>query len=140
MPTIFIKKGREKSILQRHPWIYSGSIQRLEGSPEPGSTVQVNDYRGEFLGWAAYSPVSQIRGRIWSWDPAEKIDALFFEKRLNHSIDLRKKLAIEEQSSAFRLVHAESDGIPGLIVDRYNDSLVIQLLSAGVEFLAQGPD
>ena len=134
MPVVSIKKGREKSILHRHPWIYAGSINRVEGSPEAGETVKIVDSRGGFLAWAAFSLTSQIRCRIWSWDQTEKIDRPFFESRLQKSLELRQKLRISEQNSAYRLVHGESDGIPGLIVDRYADTLVIQVLSAGSEF------
>ena len=134
MPAIFVRRGREKSILQRHPWIFSGSVERVDGSPQPGETVQVNNSKGDFLAWAAFSPISQIRARIWSWDPSEKIDASFFEKQFRKSIELRERLAISSRSTAYRLIYAESDGVPGLIVDRYNDILVVQILSTGAEF------
>lgn len=106
MPAIFVRRGREKSILQRHPWIFSGSVERVDGSPQPGETVQVNNSKGDFLAWAAFSPISQIRARIWSWDPSEKIDASFFEKQFRKSIELRERLAISSRSTAYRLIYA----------------------------------
>jgi len=131
---IILKSGRDKSVRQRHPWLFSGSIDRCSGTPAVGETVRVISSLGELLGWAAYSPVSQIRARIWSFNPDEVIDATFFEQRLEKAIQSRRNYAENQQTDAYRLVHGESDGIPGLIVDRYNDYLVAQFLSAGVEY------
>ena len=134
MAELYLKPGREKSALQRHPWIFSGAVDHVTASPVRGETVRVLNFKGEPLGWAAYSPVSQIRARLWSNDPAATIGSDFLKARLAQSIALRSRLAISDQTTAYRLVHAESDGIPGFIVDRYNDNLVIQVLSAGAEF------
>ena len=134
MAEIFLKPGREKSVIQHHPWIFSGAIDRVSGSPGAGETVRVLNSFGVLLGWAAYSPVSQIRARLWSNDPGEMIGIDFLRDRLSRALALRQNLAIANQTTAYRLVHAESDGIPGLIVDRYNDRLVVQVLSAGAEF------
>ncbi len=129
---LILKVDREKPVLQRHPWIFSGAIGDLEGDPEPGSTVEITNYQGEFLAWGAYSPTSQIRARIWSWDQDRIIDKEFFHNRLERSISYRDKIGYAHPMR--RLVHAESDGIPGLIVDQYGDVLVVQVLSAGIEF------
>jgi 23S rRNA (cytosine1962-C5)-methyltransferase len=135
MAEIHLKPGREKSVLQHHPWIFSGAVDRVSGSPGVGETVRVLDSTGSHLGWAAYSPASQIRARLWSYDPpGVTVGIDFFRDHLSRSLSLRKSLAISDQTTAYRLVHAESDGIPGLIVDRYNDRLVVQVLSAGAEF------
>jgi 23S rRNA (cytosine1962-C5)-methyltransferase len=133
MKKLILKKGREKAILRRHPWIFSGAVQSTEGRPESGETVAVHDARGQFLAWAAYSPDSQIRARIWSWDEDEKIDSGFFKDRIRQAMALREAWVNQNDSTAWRLIHAESDGLPGLVVDRYNDVLVMQILSAGVE-------
>jgi len=133
MNQIVLKKGREKAILRRHPWIFSGAIQRVGGQPGLGETVAVLDSKEQFLAWGAYSPQSQIRVRIWSWDQDASIDQAFFQKRIEHALQLRKAWINEGETTACRLVHGESDNLPGLIVDRYNDSLVIQILSAGAE-------
>ncbi len=133
MKKLILKKGREKAILRRHPWIFSGAVQSIEGQPESGETVAVQDSKGQFLAWAAYSPESQIRARIWSWDANEHIDVNFFTKQIRSAIDLRQTWVDQTASSALRLVHAESDSLPGLVVDRYNDVLVMQILSAGIE-------
>lgn len=130
---LILKAGREKSVNQRHPWIFSGAVERVEGAPEIGATVQVVSSKGEVLAVAAYSPHSKIQARIWSFDPFEKINPYFFHQRLMNAIDRRIGYANSE-TNAVRLVHAESDGLPGLIVDRYADWLVVQFLSAGVEY------
>jgi 23S rRNA (cytosine1962-C5)-methyltransferase len=132
-PRLFLKPGREKSVVQRHPWIFSGSIQRADGEPGLGETVAVCAASGEFLGWAAYSPASQIRARLWSFQEEEAIDAEFFRRRFQKAIELRSQVLQAEETNAIRLVNAESDGLPGLIVDRYADVLVMQVLSAGPE-------
>lgn len=133
MNKLILKKGREKAILRKHPWIFSGAIQSLEGQPDLGETVAVHDYGGQFLAWAAYSPQSQIRARIWSWDQADSINQDYFRTKILSAIELRKAWIDPAQTTAYRLIHAESDRLPGLVVDRYNNSLVIQILSAGIE-------
>jgi 23S rRNA (cytosine1962-C5)-methyltransferase len=133
MKRLILKKDREKALLRRHPWVYSGAIQAVEGSPAHGETVAIHDAYGQFLAWGAYSPDSQIRARVWSWEQNEGIDANFFRRRIQAALHLRQTWINPAQNSAYRLVHAESDGLPGLVVDRYNDSLVLQILSAGAE-------
>jgi 23S rRNA (cytosine1962-C5)-methyltransferase len=132
MKKVVIKKGREKPLIRRHPWIFSGAIQQVEGDPNAGEPVPVEDSRGNFLAWGAYSPQSQIRIRIWSWDQKQDITPDFLRKRIQASLDYRKRIGIDYPM--MRLVHAESDGLPGLIVDRYGDVLVYQLLTAGIEY------
>ncbi|MEO8135026.1 MAG: class I SAM-dependent rRNA methyltransferase [Betaproteobacteria bacterium] len=132
MPTYVLNPGREKSLLHRHPWVFSGAIGTTKGEVTAGATVDVIAEDGRFLGRAAASPTSQIRARIWSFDPRIAVDAAFFEQRLRAAVAWRDPLFSSDNTAA-RLVHAESDGLPGLIVDRYADTLVVQLLSAGVE-------
>lgn len=133
MAAILLRPGREKSLLRRHPWIFSGAVQQVEGDFEPGATVDVLSSRREFLARAAYSPASQIRARVWTFEE-EPVDVDFFRRRIRSAMDTRRSLAIQARSDAYRLVYAESDGIPGLIVDRYRDVLVLQSLTAGSEF------
>jgi 23S rRNA (cytosine1962-C5)-methyltransferase len=130
---IHLKPGREKSVLRRHPWIFSGAVSKVEGEPPSGETVLVLDSKGSFLARAAYSPHSQIRARIWSWDESEMIEAEFFNRRLARAIAARSLVPELVNSEALRLVHGESDGIPGFVADRYGDTLVVQILSAGAE-------
>ena len=133
MNRLFLKKGREKSLRRRHPWIFSGAIERLAGKPGPGDTVEIRDAAEKPLALAAYSPKSQIRARVWSFEPAASVDAAFFRGRIERAVAIRDGLAASRHTNAMRLVHGESDGLPGLVVDRYADVLVAQFLAAGVE-------
>lgn len=129
MKAITLRPGKERSLQRRHPWVFEGSIGK--GRADLGETVKVQSADGHFLAWGAYSPESAIKVRAWSFDEAERIDARFFERRLQTALAARERMA--EPSNAWRLVHGESDGLPGLIVDRYVDTLVAQFLSAGAE-------
>jgi len=129
MKTIQLRDGKERSLLRRHPWVFQGSIAK--GGGDAGETVRVVSSSGDFLAWAAYSPSSSIRVRAWSFDEAERIDEAFFAHRIAAALRLREQLAID--SNGVRLVHGEADGLPGLIVDRYADTLVAQFLAAGTE-------
>lgn len=131
MDEIILKPGRERSVRQRHPWLFSGSVANLSGNPAAGGTVRVVSAGGEPLGWAAYSPVSQIRARMWTFDPDVVIDQAFFQALIERAIQRRSGYADLKTTDAYRLVHGESDGLPGLVVDRYGDYLVVQFLSAG---------
>jgi 23S rRNA (cytosine1962-C5)-methyltransferase len=129
MKTITLRDGKERSAQRRHPWMFEGSI--ASGKADSGETVRVNAHDGRFLAWGAYSPASMIRVRAWSFDELERIDAAFFRRRVERAVALRSRLPIE--SDGVRLIHGEVDGLPGLIVDRYGDTLVAQFSSAGVE-------
>jgi 23S rRNA (cytosine1962-C5)-methyltransferase len=128
-----LKAGREKSLRRRHPWIFSGAVEKVTGNPGAGDTVEVKDQAGKVWARAAYSPKSQIRARVWTFDPAEEVDGALFRHRIMRAIALREGLQAAKVGNALRLVHGESDGLPGLIVDRYADVLVVQFLSAGVD-------
>lgn len=129
MKVIRLREGKERSLLRRHPWVFQGSIAK--GGGDAGETVRVEAADGRFLAWAAFSPTSMIRVRAWSFDEAERIDAGFFARRIEEALAFRKRLAVP--SDAVRLIHGEADGLPGLIVDRYGDTLSAQFLSAGTE-------
>jgi 23S rRNA (cytosine1962-C5)-methyltransferase len=129
MKTIRLRDGKERSLIKRHPWVFEGSI--ASGRADPGETVRVESAAGEFLAWGAYSPTSSIRVRAWSFDAAERIDAAFFERRIARAVAVRARLPIE--SDAMRLIHGEADGLPGLVVDRYGDTLSAQFTATGVE-------
>jgi len=130
---IILKAGREKSLLRRHPWIFSGAIERVDGMPASSDTLPVRDDAGNFLAWAAYNPDSQITARVWSWHEQETIDARFFRNRIANALSARSELKLADKSNGMRLIHAESDGLPGLIVDQYGDVLVMQIGSVGAE-------
>ena len=129
MKTIRLRDGKERSLQRRHPWIFESAI--ASGGADAGETVRVESHAGQFLAWAAYSPTSKIRARAWSFNPDQRIDAAFFVAAVGRAVSARTLFGI--QSDGLRLVHGESDGLPGLIVDRYGDTLVAQFLSCGVE-------
>ncbi len=133
MHRVILRPDRDDSLKRRHPWIFSGAIAHLEGTPEVGESVLVCTHAGRACGVGAWSPQSQIRVRLWSFDPAAEVDAAFLAGRLRQAVAFRGRLPGLSDSSACRLVAAEVDGLPGLIVDRYGDFLVVQFLSAGVE-------
>lgn len=130
-PRLILRVGKEKSLLRRHPWIFSGAVERLDGHSTNGDTVEVRSQSGQFLGWAAANTQSRIVGRVWSFDERSRIDADFFRSRLQEAIALRGRVMEAGPGQAVRLVHGESDGLPGVVVDRYAATLVLQLSSAG---------
>jgi len=134
MATIILKKDREKSVLRQHPWVFSGAIAACQDSAQPGETVEVVSSKGQFLGRGAYSPKSQITVRFWSFNQDEQITAEFFRQRLKTAIHARQQMLDMQNVNAYRLVNAESDGLPGIVIDRYGDYVVGQFLSAGAEF------
>ena len=131
VPALVLKAGREKSLLRRHPWVFSGAVDRADARAQAGDTVAVRACTGAFLAWTAISPQSQIRARVWSWDENERIDEGFFENRVRAAIGRRGALAAA--ASAVRLVHGEADALPGVVCDRYDDVVVFQFSSAGAE-------
>jgi 23S rRNA (cytosine1962-C5)-methyltransferase len=129
MKSIRLKEGKERSLQRHHPWVFESAVAK--GSADAGETVRITAADGRFLAWAAFSPASKIRARVWSFDEAQRIDAPFLEALVQASV--RARAGFDIQSDSARLIHGESDGLPGLIVDRYGDTLVAQFLSAGVE-------
>lgn len=130
---IILKEGREKSLLRHHPWVFSGAVDRIDGAPCSGDTLPVYDATGKFVVWVACNTSSQITARVWSWNQDEIIDAAFFRRKIATALAGRTGLNLDKDSSGMRLIHAESDGLPGLIVDQYGDVLVMQIGSAGAE-------
>jgi 23S rRNA (cytosine1962-C5)-methyltransferase len=134
MNKLILKPGREKSLKRRHPWVFSGAVARVQGKPEPesGETIEVRAASGEFLAVAAFSPESQIVARVWDWNE-RAIDRAFFRERIDGAVAHRRALVDAAATDACRLLHGESDGLPGVVADRYGDTLVLQLSSAGAE-------
>lgn len=131
MNTIYLKPDRDKAPRLRHPWVFAGAVARVDGGPQPGDTVEVRAADGAWLARGSYSPHSQIRARLLTWDEAEPVDAAFWRRRLERALAARAALGLSAgETTAYRLVHAESDGVPGLVVDRYGEFLVAQFLSA----------
>ena len=133
LPELILHPGREDSVLRRHPWVFSGAVRKVSGDPATGDTVIVRSSKGQALGAAAWSPASQIRARFWHFDGEAPVDADFFRGRLDAALRRREAIAVDGRTDALRLVASEADGLPGLIVDRYADVLVMQFLSAGAE-------
>ncbi|WP_282177376.1 class I SAM-dependent methyltransferase [Vibrio nereis] len=135
-PAIYLVKGREKSLRRKHPWVFSRGISKVEGEPALGETVDIFTHDGKWLAKAAYSPNSQIRARVWSFNK-EDINKAFFVKRIQGAQLLREDIIERDSLTGYRLIAAESDGLPGITIDKYQDFLVCQLLSAGAEFHKQ---
>lgn len=133
MAELRLKRGRDKPVRHRHPWIFSGAVEAVGGSPGPGEIVDILSAEGEWLARGAYSPQSQIRARIWTWQESEAIDRGFVVGRVAGAIRARSALAADPEVTAYREVFSESDGVPGLIVDRYGDFRVAQFLTVGAE-------
>jgi 23S rRNA (cytosine1962-C5)-methyltransferase len=133
MARVVLKRGRAKPVLNRHPWIFSGAIKRVEGEVADGEVVVVADYRGRFLARGYLNRCSQIAVRLLTWDEGEVIGRDFWRRRLERAVASRQALADDPSTDAYRLVNAESDLLPGLVVDRYDDYLVVQFLTLGIE-------
>lgn len=134
-PRIILHAQRDVSVRRRHPWLFSGAIARVEGKPEPGALVAVHSFDGAFLAWGHYSAASQIRARLFAWGDADFVPEMpeFWRARLERAIAARQPLLADGTTTACRLVNAESDHIPGLVVDRYGNVVVVQYLSAGTD-------
>jgi 23S rRNA (cytosine1962-C5)-methyltransferase len=132
MANLVLKAGKERSFIRRHPWVYATAIAKLQGNATAGDTVEVVSSNGDWLARAAYSPNSQLRARVWTFNQEERVDRDFFQQRLTASFARRNYL--KSRGNALRMVFGEADGLPGLVVDQYADWLVVQLMSAGVEF------
>ena len=130
---IKLHKGKEKSLLRGHPWIFDGAVAEVAGEPSSGETVDVIAANGQWLARAAYSPASTIRARVWTFYRDEAIDQAFFDRRVRQALAYREKLAIPTLSNTYRIIHGESDGLPGCVVDKYGPFLVCQFLCAGTE-------
>ena len=131
MTELILKPGKERSLYRRHPWIFEGSVARLNGRAKPGDTVDVLDADGRVLARAAWSPKSQIRARIWSFDSQTIIDDAFFKRRVADAVARRQAMPQLAGQEGMRLIHGESDGLPGVIADRYGDTICLQLTAAG---------
>jgi 23S rRNA (cytosine1962-C5)-methyltransferase len=134
MKTIRLGSGRERSVLRKHPWIFESAIEEIRGDPLSGETIEVYSQRGDWIARAAFSPSSKIRARIWTWDREEKVDEAFIAHRVQSAIMRRSQFAARTDLSAYREIYAEADGLPGLVVDRYNEFRVVQISTAGAEY------
>lgn len=134
MPSIKLKRGRDKSFSRKHPWIFSGAIDSVKDINVNGETVDIISSDGKLLGYGSYSKQSQISVRVLSFNPEDKIGKDFILHRAENAIQFRKQIFNNESTNSYRVINAESDSVPGLVVDKYADYLVCQFLSAGAEF------
>lgn len=131
MKRLHLFPGREKLALNRHPWIFSGAVARLEGAPTPGEVVEVRTAEGAFVAYGQYNPTSKIRVRLMEWHEGTAVDELWYRKRIEEAWALRAPLTAE--TDALRVFFSESDGIPGLMADKFGPYLVVQFLTSGAE-------
>ncbi len=133
MPTLVLKNGRDKSVRNRHPWLFSGAINRIEGTLQSGDVVEIRAANGDWIGRGFYNPHSQIRARIFCWDESEPIGADFWRRRLERALAGRTNWQVADSTDAYRLAFGEADQMPGLIVDKYGEYLIVQCLTAGID-------
>jgi 23S rRNA (cytosine1962-C5)-methyltransferase len=132
MIDVILKKGKEKAAILRHPWIFSGAIEKIKGKPENGELVSVISANKEFLAYAYYNDQSRVALRLLEWDENTTIDQDWYAQKLKNAIAARAHI-LNEDTNTCRLVFSEADFLPGLIVDQYADFLSLQILSAGME-------
>ena len=137
MNSIILKKSVDSFIKRKHPWIFSGALEKVDGNPSKGETVQIFTSEKKLVGLGSFSPSSQIRVRVWTFNPEEKIDEAFFRGKIDQAKSLREKILNVSLTNAYRIINSESDGLPGLIIDRYGEYIVCQFLSSGVEFFKE---
>ena len=135
MARVFVKKGKARPFWYRHPWVFSGAVDRVEGDVRDGDVVTVADVDGSFIGAGFYNSSSQIRVRILSHRSGQTVDPSFFEARLDRAVALREKILRlgENGTTGYRLVHGEGDGLSGVAIDRYGDHIVIQFSAIGAK-------
>src|ERR1700690_1020788 len=132
---IFLKRGRANPLWHGHPWVYSGAVEREDGSAEPGAAVAVSDSDGRLIGHGLWNPRSQIRVRMMTFGD-QPVDAALIKQRVEEAVQLRKKLGMpSETTDAYRLINSEGDALPGLIVDVYGKVAAVQFTALGMKQL-----
>lgn len=133
MVEIKLKKGKEKAVLQRHPWVFSGALEKIKGTPENGDVVKVCSANNDFLAYGYFNSQSRVAVRLLEWDENQVIDEAWYEQKINQAITSRTHLLKNKNTNTYRLIFSEADFLPGLIVDKYDDFLSVQILSSGIE-------
>ena len=132
MVEIKLKKGKEKAVLQRHPWVFSGALDKIKGSPENGDVVKVVSANNDFLAYGYFNGQSRVAIRLLEWNENISIDEAWYTQKINTAITSRTHL-LTKDTNTYRLIFSEADFLPGLIVDKYADFLSVQILSTGIE-------
>lgn len=133
MVEIKLKKGKEKAVLQRHPWVFSGALEKIKGEPKNGDVVKVLSAQNEFLAYGYFNDQSRVAVRLIEWNESQAINKAWYSQKINQAIEARAHLLQKEDTNAYRLIFSEADFLPGLIVDKYADFLSVQILSTGIE-------
>jgi len=133
MIEVILKKGKEKAVLHRHPWVFSGAIEKVKGKPENGDVVKLIDAKGAFLAYGFYNDQSRVALRLLEWDEAAEINEQWFKAKVAAAVESRNNILVDGVTNTCRLIFSESDYLPGLIVDKYADHLAVQVLTSGIE-------
>lgn len=130
---VILKKGKEKAVLQRHPWVFSGAIERVKGKPVNGDIVRLADAQGGFMAYGFYNDQSRVALRLLEWKEDVAVDESWFRNRVATAIAGRNEVLSDPKTNTCRLIFSEADYLPGLIVDKYADYLSVQVLTSGME-------
>ncbi len=133
MNSVQLRKGKEKAVKQHHPWVFSGAIEQPKAEIEDGEIIRLVDYRGDFLAYGFYNSSSRVAVRLLEWNEKIGIDEAWWRNKVGSALAAREKLLNSHHTNTFRLIFAEADYLPGLIVDKYADYLSVQIHSAGIE-------
>lgn len=133
MYQVRLKRGKEKAVRQLHPWVFSGAIESVKGKPSNGDIVTLTDHEGKFMGYGFYNNQSRVAVRLLEWDENKAVDEGWWRNRIRKAVEARSELLSSSETNTCRLIFSEADFLPGLIVDKYNDFLSVQLLSSGID-------
>jgi 23S rRNA (cytosine1962-C5)-methyltransferase len=133
MMEVILKKGKEKAVLQRHPWLFSGAVERVVGKPANGDIVRLLDAKGAFMAYGFYNDQSRVALRLLEWDENTEVNEQWFRDKVASAVKSRSDILASGLTNTCRLIFSESDYLPGLIVDKYAGHLAVQVLTTGIE-------
>jgi 23S rRNA (cytosine1962-C5)-methyltransferase len=133
MIEVILKKGKEKAVLHRHPWVFSGAIEKVKGKPANGDIVRLLNAQGAFMAYGFYNDQSRVALRLLEWDEQVTVDEAWFRAKVGTALAARKHLLADGSTNTCRLIFSEADYLPGLIVDKYAGHLAVQVLTSGIE-------
>lgn len=132
MTDVILKRDKEKAVFQRHPWVFSGAVERVKGKPANGDIVRLLNHKGEFMAYGFYNDQSRVALRLLEWDEQNVVNEGWFRAKVAMAVNARADV-LNEQTNTCRLIFSEADYLPGLIVDKYADHLAVQILTSGIE-------